>query len=244
MPAPTPSSGTTSTATHKAAVNSSTKFMLTRMEQSLGKTHIPPTTPYFVSEIADNRNLKQVQEKITNLKEDRDSIFRVGAELGTLISSLEKSTLKPELKNLLLSRAKNLLGVIDQAIEIDARFSALEEGLGTLEAQRLKTKQEHYKAIETAVNPREKAAQLLQAEKMTQAKKSSQPTLKEYKDQVTQAIKLFQHLHKKIEEEYTYLRDSTPGNLGMKTFQALLSTPTTPSIEQQSITRMSGTKGG
>ena len=243
MAAPTPSSGTTATVTQKAVINSSTKFMLTRMEQSLGKTHIPPTTPYFVSEIADNRNLKQVQEKITNLKEDRDSIFRVRAELDTLIPSLEKSTLKPELKNLLLSRAKDLLGVIDQAIKIDARFSALEEGLATLEAQRLKTKQEHYKAIETAANPREKAAQLLQAEKTTQAEKSSQSTLEEYKDKVIQATKLFQHLHKKIGEEYTYLRDSTPGNLGMKTFQAL-SAPVTPSIDQQSTTRMSGAREG
>lgn len=244
MSSPRPHSGTMSTAPQKAAVNGSYKTILTLLEQCRGKTSLPPNTPYFVKEITDNRDLKQIQEKVADLKKDRDSIFRVRAELDTLIPSLEKSTFKPELKNLLLSRARALLrGAIGQAIEIDAYLSVLEEGLATLEAQRLKTKQEHYKAIETAANPREKAAQLLQAEETAQAEKSSQPTLVQYKDKVTQATKLFQHLHKKIGEEYTYLRDSTPGNLGMRTFQAL-STPATPSIDQQSTTSMSGARGG
>lgn len=237
MPALTPSSDTASTTARKAVIGGSTKSMLVRMEQSLGNTSIPPSTPYFVNEITGNSNLKHVQETITNLKEDRDSIFRVRAELDVLIPALEKSALKPELKSSLLLRAKDLIGVIEQATEIDTRFSTLEENLVALAAQRLKTKQEHYKAIETADNPREKAAQLSQAEKM------SQPTIEGYKEKVTQATKLFQHLHKKIGAEYTFLRDSAPGSLRMKTFQDL-STPSTPSIEQQPTARMPSTRGG
>ncbi|MCD6039545.1 MAG: hypothetical protein K0S27_945 [Gammaproteobacteria bacterium] len=213
MAALTPTSNTAATAARKIVGGGSTKIMLISLERALGKTTLPPTTSYFVKEITANSRLKSVQETITHLKEKRESVFGVKTELNALILSLEQSTLKLDLKNTLLSRAKDLLTSIEQAIEIDGRFSSLETALMILESQRLQTKQENYKIIQNAANPQEKAAELSNTSNTNQSK------IEGYKKETTQLTKLFEHIYRKIGAEYTFLRDSAPGSFKMRTFQ-------------------------
>jgi hypothetical protein len=237
MPAPTPTDSKVPEAPF--ILGGSTKMMWVSFEVGRSNLNteevVGPTQLYLFRELTTNAKLGAAQQKIENTKKERDSVFGVKAELEKLVPTMtESTTIKPNDKKELLQRASQLGTVIEDAIKSDTRLAELEAQLRQLEAERLKQRKNNYAILQEASDPAVKAKELLEKDRMNTEK------IESLQKEITNAINLFEHLHKKIGQEYTGLYDAVPGSLKMKPFHEIKKiTEQPPTTEPSSAPRMS-----
>ncbi|MCC2666252.1 MAG: hypothetical protein K0S63_168 [Gammaproteobacteria bacterium] len=212
----------------------STKMMLVCFELGRGELNadkVKPNNPYLIQELTTNSKLGIAQQTIQNTQKARDSVFGVKAELEQLVPTMTESpTIKPNDKKELLQRATQLGIVIEDAIKSDTKLAELETQLHELEVERLKQRKSNYTIIQEAADPAAKAKELLEKDRINTEK------IANLQKEITSAINLFQHLHKKIGQEYTGLYDAVPGSLKMKRFEEIKKIAEQPSVAEPSPT--------
>lgn len=156
--------------------------------------------------------IQEIKDDIDDLKDDRDSIYRVQAQVTTLKPNLEANTLlKPDTKRLLEKRVDDLIDLVNQGITIDTNFTTMEMETSDLEDQHLDLMIDHYNP---ATNPAEKPKTTLE---------EIDKKVKEYTKETNRLKRSFESLHPRIADSYMNTRDALPGTLNLKPFSTLTS---------------------
>jgi hypothetical protein len=192
----------TAATTKTAPKGGSTTLILSRLKANQYSENAARTM--LNQEIINDANLAAVQNTIENIKEPRNSIFSVQAELGILVPSLQNSTtLKPIDKNGLLNRANTLNTLVNDAISYDENFTRLEAEIKGLQ----------------------------------QSKKATLNEIKKYQNEINSLVARFMNTHKQIANEWTAIYNIAPGSMQVKSFEALVPTPSEQAIPVRHSTR-------
>ncbi len=215
----------------KPIVGRDTGYML----ESMGRAYyeVPKTTPLkdptLVQGLLTNAEITTMVKEISDLQDERDSIYRVQSQVASLAPNLDSNTLiKPETKSQLKVRINNLSDLVNQGLNMDSNFTMLEAKAVELKDQLTQSLKAFFR-----VSKKPSETPPIDSKVITQS-------IKERAQEADRLSRSFMSLHQQIERTYTETRDALPGTgpLNLKPFTSLTApktevteTPSTPKLK-------------